>query len=161
MLVHRGLGPFLAGGNEQLNYLAGQTAVLGLNPQHSFQSYVLTAPDRTESRVTPDLKQQVLVVPFTDQLGNYRVQAGGTAGGVDRGFSVNLPAEQTRLERISQGELAQHFGPVPVRIARNREEIDLDFGPGGGIWHLFPILVFAAAVVLGLEHVTANRFYKK
>ena len=95
-------------------------------------------PDGTEVRVTPDLKQQVLVVTATDQPGNYRVQAGGTAEGVDRGFSVNLAAEQTRLERIPQSELAQLFGPIPYRIARTREEIELDVGSSGGIWRPFP-----------------------
>lgn len=153
---------YLVGSTDQpLNYFAGQSAVLQLDPQHTFQSYVLSMPDGTEVRVTPDLKQQVLVVTATDQPGNYRVQAGGTAEGVDRGFSVNLAAEQTRLERISQSELAQLFGPIPYRIARTREEIELDLGSSGGIWHLFPELILAVAVILGLEHVVANRFYRE
>jgi hypothetical protein len=103
----------------------------------------------------------LLVVPSVDQLGNYRVRAGGTVEGVDRGFSVNLPAEQTRLERIPESELAGLLGPIPYHVAHNRGEIEVRVGSGGGIWDLFPLLILAVAVILGLEHVTANRFYRE
>ena len=152
---------YLVGSTDQaLNFVAGSPAVLQLNPQDAYQTYVLTAPDGTEVRVAPDLKKHELAVAATEQPGNYRVQAGGTAEGVDRGFSVNLAAAQTRLERISAGELGQLFGPVPHRLARGRDEIELDFG-SGDVWDLFPGLILAVAVILGLEHVAANRFYRE
>jgi hypothetical protein len=152
---------YLVGSTDQaLNFVAGNPAVLQLNPQDKYDSYVLSTPDGTEVRIAPDLKKHELAVAATDQPGNYRVRAGGTAEGVDRGFSVNLAAGQTRLERISAGELGALFGPVPHRLARTRDEIDLDFG-SGDLWDLFPGLILAVAVILGLEHVAANRFYKE
>jgi len=152
---------YLVGSTDQaLNFVAGNPAVLQLDPQDAYQTYVLSTPDGTEVRITPDLKKHELAVAVTDQPGNYRVQAGGRAEGVDRGFSVNLAAEQTRLERISAGELGPLFGPVPHRLARTRDEIELDFG-SGDLWDLFPGLILAVAVILGLEHVAANRFYKE
>ncbi len=106
------------------------------------------------------MKQPTLTVSSLDQLGNYRLQAGGTKG-VDRGLSVNLPAEQTRLERIPDEQLARLFAPAPYHLAHNRQEIEVRVGSGGDVWDLFPLLILAVAVVLGLEHVVANRFYKE
>ncbi len=165
-LVHFGMLSYLVGaGDQRLNYFAGQSAVLPLDPQHAFRSYVLTTPDGAETRLAHDLKQPALVIASSDsasQLGNYRVRAGGAAEGVDRGFSVNLPAEQTRLERLPEKELAEVFGAVPYRIARNRGQIELDLSTGRvGPAELFPWLIVAAALVLGVEHVLANRFYRE
>lgn len=160
VILSNALAGYLVGsGTQELNYTAGQTAVLQLNPDHPFKTYVLTAPDGTEFRLTPDLKQHRLLVTSTDQVGNYRVQAGGTAEGVDRGFSVNLAAEQTRLDRIPDAELAAWFGPLPFRLARNKEQIELDVSTGRVGRELFPLLILTAALVMALEQAVANRFY--
>jgi len=148
-------------GTQELNYTAGQTAVLELDPGQPFKSYVLSVPDGTEVRLTPDLKQNRLVVASTEQPGNYRVQAGGTAGGVDRGFSANVAPEQTRLERANDAELAGMFGSLPFRVARSTDQIELDVAAGRVGRELFPLLILAAAVVLAFEHLVSNRFYKE
>lgn len=144
-----------------LNYFAGQTALLELNPDWPFRSYLLTQPDGLEARVAPDLKQFLLTVAATEQLGNYRVQAGGSEGGVDLGFSVNLPAAETRLDRVAEDELARLLEPLPVRIARDEHQIELDLSTGRVGRELFPALILIVAVVLGLEHLVANRFYRR
>jgi len=152
----------LVGGTAPVrNYFAGQTAVLELNPEWPFRSYLLTQPDGLEVRVAPDLKQFVLSVAATEQLGNYRVQAGGSEGGVDMGFSVNLPAAETRLERVTQDELARLLEPLPLRIARNEEEIELDLTTGRVGRELFPAIILIVAVLLAVEHLVANRFYRQ
>ena len=153
---------YLAGsGSQQFNYSAGQTAVLELDPRREHNSYVMTGPDNVDVRLTPDMKQQRLVVTSTDQPGNYRIQAGGGENRVDRGFSVNVPPRLTQLERMSDRELAGVFGPVAYRLARNKDEIEMDVSTGRVGRELFPLLILAAALVLGLEHVMANRFYKE
>ena len=153
---------YLAGSTgQQLNYVAGQTAVLELDPRQPFRTYVLTGPDGVEVRLSPDLKDQTLTASGTDQPGNYRVQAGGSADGVDRGFSVNLSAAQTRLERIPQEDLSGVFGPIPYRVAQSRDQIELSVTTGRVGRELFSILILAAAAVLGLEQVVANRFYRE
>lgn len=175
MILAHEMTRYLAGsGNQELNYHPGETAVLDLDPARPFQSYVLTPPDDADGkprrpgadqertiRITPDLDQQRLRVTSTDQPGNYRIQAGGTADGVDRGFSVNLSAEQTRLERDTDKDLAALFGSFAFRIARSKDQIELDVSTGRVGRELFSFLIFAAAAVLGLEHVMANRFYRR
>lgn len=162
ILAHE-MASYLAGSTgQELNYLAEQTAVLQLDRrQEQFRSFVLTEPDGEITRLTPDQKRHALAIASTDQPGNYRVQAGGTAEGVDRGFSVNAAAEQTRLDRVSQDELAQIFGPIPHRLAKSKDEIELSVSTGRVGRELFPLLILAVAVLLGIEQLVSNRFYRE
>jgi hypothetical protein len=162
LILANEMASYLVGGESaSLNYYAGQTAVTPLDPQRSFGSYVLTGPDGADVRLAPDPKQNVLVVAATEQAGNYRIQAGGSSDGVDRGFSVNLTPEQTRLDRLPEEELARVFGPLPYRLARNREQIETNISTGRVGRELFSLLIVVAALALALEHVVANRFYKE
>lgn len=152
------------GGGQRLNYYAGQTAVLRLDPNREFHSYllrVLDARDAVEVRLTPDLKQQVLIVTSTDREGNYRVQAGGSISGVDRGFSVNLSPQQTDVERLEPEQLQAVFGPAPYRVARNSSQLEGNVAEGRVGRDLYPVIIFLVAVAVGLEYVMANRFYKE
>ncbi|MHC4401341.1 MAG: vWA domain-containing protein, partial [Planctomycetota bacterium] len=150
-------------GDQQLNYYAGQTAVLQLDPERAFRSYVLTALDASDEvklRLTPDLQKNVLAAS-TENVGNYRVRAGGVKSGVDRGFSVNLDPEETRLDRISDDELAEIFGELSYRVARNRHELEGDRSMRRVGRELFGLLIFLVALALSFEHFVANRFYRE
>jgi hypothetical protein len=153
---------------EQRNYYAGQTAVVRLDPSRSFRACVLTTPDgadQVDLRLSPDPQEHALTIPSTDQLGNYRIRAGGPASGIGAptegwsGFSVNLAREQTRLDRLPEEELADVFGPVPYRVARDRNQLEGDRSRQRIGRELFGALILLVAVVLGIEHVLANRFY--
>lgn len=160
VLANEMAASLVGGAAPVLNYFAGQTALVELNPDWPFRSYLLTQPDGLEARLAPDLKQFLLTVAATEQLGNYRVQAGGSEGGVDLGFSVNLPAAETRLERVAEDQLARLLDPLPVRIARDEQEIELGLSTGRVGRELFPAIILVVAVLLGLEHLVANRFYR-
>ncbi len=161
ILANEMMAYLVGSGSEELNYRAGQTVALELPADRIAPSYLLTGPDGTQARIAPDVKQHRLMITSTELPGNYRVQAGGPEEGVDRGFSVNLAPEQTRLERWSDQELAQFFGTYPFRLARSKEQIELNVHTGRVGRELFGVLILAVAAVLGLEHVLANRFYKK
>jgi len=122
---------------------------------------MITAPDDLKFSQAADLKRHVLVTSSTEQVGNYRVQSGGRASGIDRGFSVNLTLNQTQLERIDPEKLNETFSPNKVRIAKNRREIDRDISVGRVGRELFPALILLLAIVLAAEHLLANRFYKE
>ena len=80
---------------------------------------------------------------------------------MDLGFSVNYAPDQTRLDRLSDQELAGVFGPVKFRLARTAEQIDRDVSMGRVGRELFPPLILIVALVLGLEMLVANRFYRE
>jgi hypothetical protein len=152
---------YLVGGaDEQLNYLSGQTAVLQLNTAQQRPVYLLSGPGGISSPVAPDPEGRRLVITATDQPGNYRVQAGGQNDRFDRGLSVNLGPEQTRLDRISENELKELFGPQKFRVARTKEEINREISTARVGVELFPLLMILLAGALALESVVSNRFYR-
>ena len=102
----------------------------------------------------------MLVITATDQVGNYRVKAGGKAG-VDRGYSVNYGSGQTQLQRIDEQELAKILAPSAYRVARTQNEIERDISTGRVGRELFPTLILLVALALAMEHLVANRFYKE
>jgi hypothetical protein len=145
--------------DQQMNYDAGQTAVLALPPRSQRQSYLVLAPGDLKFSVSAEPQQRSLSISSTDRLGNYRVRAGGERSGVDLGFSVNLPPEKTQMDRISLEGLEALFGEQDFRIARDRSQIERDVSIGRVGWELFPLLIVVIALLLGVEYVMANRFY--
>ena len=160
ILVNRMMSYLVGSSDQWLNYFAGQTAVLQFDSNTQLPSYVLSTPDDLKFNVSADPNQHLLMVTSTDQVGNYRVRAGGPPE-VDRGFSVDLAPEQTRLDRIAEDELKEVFGPFAYRLARTRNQIEREISTGRVGRELFPLLILLVAAVLGAEHVVANRFYRQ
>jgi hypothetical protein len=167
LVLANGVAQYLAGaGDAQQNYLAGQTVIVRLAPEEQVASYVLQMPaagpdDRTSSvRQTLTPGQQDVSIAATDTVGNYRLRAGGRGARLDRGFSVNLPPEISRLDRTVPNEITKSLGEGRTRIARTQEEIELRVGLGRVGRELFPALIVAVALVLAAEQLLANRFYK-
>jgi len=160
ILAHQIVLYMVGSGDQRLNYQAGQTALLRLDPDDRYARYLLRAPGGLNFRVSADLKRRVLRIGSTEQVGNYRVEAGGQAG-VDRGFSVNLAPRQTDLRRLGEEELAEVFGPCDYRIARTRDQIERDQQHGRVGRELFPLLILHLVAILAGEHAMANRFYRE
>ena len=161
ILVNQMMAYSLGSSHQQLNYFAGQTALLKLDAEDKHDIYQVFAPGDLRLKSPADLKQHVLMIGSTDAVGNYRVRAGGLTSGVDRGFSVNLAPAQTRLDRISEEELAKVLGPIDYRLARTTAEIERDINTARVGRELFPFLILLVATALGLEHALANRFYRQ
>ena len=161
VLINQVAGYLVGSIDQQLNYVAGQPAVLQLEDQSQRRSYLLTSPDGLKFPATPDMKRGVLVVTSTDQVGNYRVQSGGRDSGVDRGFSVNLAPGQTDLRRIAPEALAEVFGPHGYRVARTPQQLEVEQQKDRVGRELFPLLILLVAAALAIEHVVANKFYRE
>jgi hypothetical protein len=160
LALANGIANYLAGGGEtQLNYLAGQTIVLPLAAEEQVTSYVLQMPDGGAVRQPLTPGQQDLSIAATESLGNYRVRAGGQEGRLDRGFSVNMPAELARLERANSSAIVAVLGEERARVARTRDEIEVRVGLARTGRELFPALILAVALMLAAEGWLANRFY--
>ena len=162
VIMVNGMASYLVGSLDQtLNYTAGESVVLRLDPQHGYRSYAMSAPGGFQVRLTPDLALNTLVITSTDAIGNYGVAAGGTDDGYRSGFSVNLASEQTDLTRVDEEQLENVFGEAPFRIARQRSELEGNVSRGRVGRELFPTLILLLAFVLAAEHVLANRFYRE
>lgn len=147
-------------GDEQLNYFAGQSAVLRLDPQSKYTTYVVSTPQDLKLPLPVDQQRHLLTFTATDHVGNYRVQAGGEESGVDLGFSVNLSPEQTRLDRLPPDRLSDFFGDRAFRLVRDQGQLDREVTSGRVGRELFPALILIVAMFLGMEHLVSNRFYK-
>jgi len=146
--------------DEKLNYAAGEAAVLYIDPEKRFPTYLISTPDGESVRQAPN-PQNAVVVTGTQLPGNYRVRAGGDRDGVNRGFSVNLAPEASQLARIDEPQLARVFGEQTFHVARNKEQIDRHVSLDRVGRELFPLLIALVAIVLGCEHVLSNRFYRE
>jgi hypothetical protein len=150
------------GGEERLNYTAGDTAVihLGSDRLDPIHTALLTTPRGDQIRTAVDDKQSALVITSTEAPGNYRIQAGGLEQGVDLGFSVNLPPQTSNLARATSEDLESIFGSKQFHLARNHDEIDRSINVGRVGRELYPLLIVLLVVILAFEQVLSNRFYK-
>ena len=145
-------------GQTRLNLLAGETAVLPNDETELPTRYQLFTPlDQPQDVPSRDGR---LTVRFTDNPGAYRLR-GQKDGPVVRGFAVNLAGETSDLTRLPTKELDELLGKGRYQLARSQDEIDRAVGNDRVGSEFYPLLVSLVALVLGLEHVLANRFYKK
>lgn len=153
---------YLVGASEeQLNYTAGQTAVLQLDRRNLFPTYTVTAPDSAKFPLAPDQERHLLAFTGTEQPGNYRVQAGGETGGLDRGFSVNLAPEQTNLDRLAPDQIEAQLPSKQFRLVHDQRQMDRAISTARVGREIFPVAILLLAIVLCLEQLLANRFYKE
>lgn len=149
---------YLVGGTEEsMNFLAGQPAVVHVDPQH-YPTYQVTTP-KDQFVQAPESGTNSLVVAATELAGNYRVKAGGDEG-LDLGFSVNLPPQLTSVTRIDEPQLKELLGELKFHVARRPEQIEREVSTGRVGRELFPLLIALVALLLAAEHVLANRFYR-
>lgn len=147
------------GGRAQLNYTAGQTVVLPLGLDEQVSNYVLQMPDGSAVRQSLTPGQRSLSIATAESLGNYRVRAGGQQEKLDRGFSINVPAEMTRLARVSTADSVKALGAERTHVATNRDEISQRVGLGRIGREMFPLLILLVALAMAGEQLLANRFY--
>jgi hypothetical protein len=155
------IGYLAQDGDERLDYLAGETARVRLTPQQQVASYVLHMPDGQAGSRVATTGDDELAVSVTDELGNYRLTAGGASQRLNRGFSVNADGTLSDLTRFDSGKLTAALPKDRFRLAENLEAVEeyVDVGRSGR--ELFPWMIGLVAVIWGAEHLLANRFYRE
>jgi hypothetical protein len=160
-LVDQLIGYLAQDGDERLDYLAGETARVRLTPQQQVASYVLHMPDGQAGSRVATTGDDELAVSVTDELGNYRLTAGGASQRLNRGFSVNADGMVSDLTRFDPKKLTAALPKDRFRLAENLEAVEeyVDVGRSGR--ELFPWMIGLVAVIWGAEHLLANRFYRE
>jgi hypothetical protein len=155
---------YLAGNAEEANYqfLSGQQIPVQLPATARFSTCTLKGPglSATEAIVPRPEKQSELTITQAVTPGNYTLV--GDDGKWTSHFSVNLPPEESQLTRIPPGAIEELFGPgavLPVGQGSSlREALQ-------GRWkqplELFPWLMILLLLVLAVENLLANRFYRR
>jgi hypothetical protein len=146
---------------EGRSYFAGETVNLRLSATERLTGYVLHQPGgQSQRRILPPGDDAIRIGAISE-IGNYRVAAGGQAGTLERGFSVNPPADVSHLQRVEPELLAEIFPPGQVEIAASLDDVEryVDIGRSGR--ELFPWLICLVALVWSAENLLANRFYRE
>ncbi|MDP6445340.1 MAG: hypothetical protein QF805_16190, partial [Pirellulaceae bacterium] len=145
-----------ASGDIKLNYLAGEPATL---PNHSLRDpakYQLFAPGADPQELAAR-ESQVSVV-FTETPGAYRLK-GFRGGPIVRGFAVNYRADTADLARLDVKQLDGVFGEDRWSLVEQMTEIERAQGAQRVGREFYPLLMVVLVMLLGMEHLLANRFY--
>ena len=145
-------------GQTRLNYQAGETAVLPNDPARHPERYQLFSPLEEPQDVLA--RDERVTVRFTDNAGAYRLR-GKRDGPLVRGFAVNYGPDVGDLSRMPQEKLTDLLGKDRFQFARSREEINRAVGVDRIGSEFYPLLVTLMALTLGMEHLLANKFYRK
>ncbi len=141
----------------RVNYAVGEPIVLANDPLNWPMRYELFLPN-APPRSIEAIDGQLTLGQF-DQPGLYRMR-GQRSGPVARGVSVNVPAADTVLERLSDEQLDERIGANNYRLARQRDEIESSVGQARYGRELYPLLMLFVAGLFLAEQAMSNRFYK-
>ena len=98
---------------DRFNYEAGQRVEISSDNGPAPARYLLFTPDGEVQPV--QARDGKVAIAATDNPGTYRLK-GVEGGPVARGFSVNLPADATRLDRLTTDQLDELLGPGQYRL---------------------------------------------
>jgi hypothetical protein len=140
------------------NYETGQDVVLANHADKDPSRYLLFTPGGETQPV--QARNDTLTISTTEAPGIYRLK-GEREGPVARGFSVNLPASASRLERTTTQQLDAVLGADRYQLARDQEQLVRVQGRQREGREFFPFLVTLTAALLVLEQLLANRFYRE
>ncbi|MFW6170550.1 MAG: BatA domain-containing protein, partial [Planctomycetota bacterium] len=143
-------------GTGTYNFETGQTVHLP-STSEAVNRYLLFLPEGNTQRV--QARDGQLTIKTTDSPGTYRLKGDGQQQGAG-GFSVNLPARAGRLERTTKEHLDERLGKNRYQLAHDRTQIEREQGHQRSGREFYSLLIAVLAVVLILEHLLANRFYR-
>lgn len=161
---------YLAGdtADANFNFLSGQTVTVPL-PKDGVPKGIKVAIDNTPPDITGsdplvevgDKQTELrLGPPRTNQAGNFLLSV--ASGNWHEGFSLNIPAEESALDKVSVEAIEDLTGKnavVPVDKNRSLREI-MEIVIGSPV-DLFPWLLIGVLMLLVLEGLVANRFYRR
>ena len=155
--------PYLSGAaSEQLNFEAGENVLLRLDPTARLSNFVISGADQ-KTKPLPSPSGEYLEVPAPPALGLWTVKA-TTADNrtATLGFSVNTPrGTKAGSPTWRRADLDVIFGKDGYLLAEDaaahqEKEKLTRYG-----YEVFPWLMFLILMVVTLENVLANTFYKE
>ena len=147
-------------GARSLNVLVGENAVLQNDLTLYSENYRAFSPVPEKPPTPLTTVSGQLSYKFVDAPGNYYLKPLQDGFSGNRGFCANIDRRQTDLTRAQQSELDIVLGEGRYLLARDRNEIEFQQGTSRRGQEFFPLLMLSALIVMAVEHLLANRFYK-
>jgi hypothetical protein len=156
-----GIAKHLVGmGSQKFNFNVGEPVVLRPNITTLPGSCLLGTPQGTSERLTPDPIRREIVIPTTTEPGNYTVRSGGLGqAALDLGFSANIPAGTTTLQKVEKPVLDRHFGADGYQVVRTPQEIIHGTARRRIAQEIYAAIMLLLACIFAVEYVFANRIY--
>ncbi|MFK7768935.1 MAG: BatA domain-containing protein [Mariniblastus sp.] len=144
-----------------LNIEVGQPASFGNDLREFPESYQVFTPksDRRPTDINT-LDGARIRFRFTDYPGHYRIKGRLNREVILRGFSANLKQSTTDLTRMTPDKLDSFLGPERYQLASQESEIQRQQGATRRGQEFFPLAMLMALVVMAVEYLMSNRFYK-
>lgn len=143
----------------QVNFTTGDDVLLRVPPPETDTSYVLRKPGFEQVKGEWPAGTDVVLLTDCDEAGHYRF-AEARDGGLRTGFSMNRPADESDLSRLSVIDLSQYLGENRFSLARRIEELDRAVRRGRMGQEMYAWVLGLLIGVFGLELLVANRFYE-
>ena len=143
-----------------LNVGVGQNAVLSNDLSVFPESYRVFSPIADKSPTPVTTVDGKLTYRFVDAPGNYFLKPIQQGFVGNRGFSATVDSKQTNLTRTDAETLDLTFGIGNYQLARGKDEIQLQQGTARRGQEFFPLIMLMTLIVMGVEHLLSNRFYK-
>lgn len=140
------------------SFLSGQSAAIPVPPAATERSLLLKQPNLKQSRHVLPAQETTVTLPVLSDPGNYQLIDAVSKEPVG-GFSVNVPAAESDLTRLTAQDLNDHLGAGRYQIAQSLEELKDDINVADLGQEIFPILLVLVVVFFCGEHLVANRFY--
>ena len=158
--------PYLSGASAaRLNFDTGENVLLRLDPSAKLTNFVLTGADQ-KTRTLPSPSGEYLEVPAPPVVGLYSIKAADAENRTTTlGFSVNMSNDESRDEsrftHLAKTDLDVIFGKDGCLLAEDaaahqEKEKLTRYG-----YEVFPWLMFLILLVVTLENILANTFYKE
>jgi hypothetical protein len=155
---------YLAGDAEtpNFNFICGQAVTVPL-PQTQAMSFTLFGPDANGISIARGKGENELRITQAVQPGNYRI-FDPTVDSTHpiAAFSLNAPPEESRLDRVPIDQIESLLGPGSVlSVERGLTLSDKIKGHWLQPLELFPWLMILVLLVLAVENLLSNKFYKR
>lgn len=154
---------YLAGETEDanVNFLCGQSVPVALASNVRFRSYTIVGPGLKgqEKIVNRSEKQVELNITQAIQPGNYKVIGKET---MVSAFSLNVPPEENRLTRVPSEQIESLLGEGSLMSVDPKTDLSEALQ---NHWsqpvELLPTLMILLLLVLAVENLLANKFYRR
>lgn len=160
---------------ERYNFTTGETVELSVSPPNENPGYLLRMPGFRQAKIEvpyvgPNLSIRSRFnndAPANNLAGRHGIIEPGSYdlvpdepnAPVETGFAVNIPASESRFERLPVGELDRFFGEDRYQVATNVDELERQVNQGRIGKEIYPVVLALMLLAFCGEHFIANHFY--
>ena len=160
-LLLDGIASYLVQGDaESLNVRTGQTATLNNDLREFPETYQAFSPQEEKPTTMVNMVDGKVRFRFIDFPGHYRLKGVLDEQVVLRGFSANIGQAVTDLSRIEPDELDSFLGAERYQLAKQKDEIQRQQGTTRRGQEFYPLVMLMMLVVMAVEYLMSNRFYR-